>query len=169
MPRNCTDAPFSNGSTPQEAGHCKAHCRNRCVKSDAVKRADLCRGRCTECALPSACRKSLFSPPSLYSELQKVLNTADFNRAGNPSWVSRTHPSLPPRKILRFTEKVRGRCTSVHRPRCITTLYYTKTPQPGTPALSRLRRQNCGAAADGSCPSAAPHTGREPWGSRWTS
>ena len=62
-----------------------------------------------------------------------------------------------------------GDAHSVHRPRCITTLYYTKTPLPGTPALSRLRRQNCGAAADGSCPSAAPHTGREPWGSRWTS
>ena len=146
LPRSPKGTPFSNGSTPQEAGHCKAHCRcrNRCVKSNAVKRADLCRGRCTECASPSACRKSLFSPPSLYSELQKVLNTADFNRAGNPSWVSRAHPSLPPRKILRFTEKVRGRCTFCASP----SLHYdivlhqnaaAGNPRPQSSAPSKLR------------------------------
>ena len=55
----------------------------------------------------SACRKSLFAPLSQFSELYKVLKTIDFNGAGHPSWVSRAHPSLPPRKTHHFIDSLR--------------------------------------------------------------
>ena len=50
--------------------------------------------------------------------------------------------TLPYRRVRSsvLLKKYEGDAHSVHHPRCITTLYYTKTPQPGTPALSRLRR-----------------------------
>ncbi len=54
----------------------------------------------------SACRKSLFAPLSQFSELYKVLKTIDFNGAGHPSWVSRAHPSLPPRKTHHFIDSL---------------------------------------------------------------
>ena len=55
------------------------------------------------CALPpktggATGRKNLFSPLPLFSELVKVLKIFDFNGAGHPSWVSRTHPFFPSRK-----------------------------------------------------------------------
>ena len=43
-------------------------------------------------------RKNLFFPLPLFSELAKVLKIFDFNGAGHPSWVSRTHPFFPSRK-----------------------------------------------------------------------
>ena len=43
-------------------------------------------------------RKNLFFPLPLFSELVKVLKIFDFNGAGHPSWVSRTHPFFPSRK-----------------------------------------------------------------------
>ena len=55
------------------------------------------------CALPpktggATGRKNLFFPLPLFSELVKVLKIFDFNGAGHPSWVSRTHPFFPLRK-----------------------------------------------------------------------
>ena len=55
-------------------------------------------GPCPSAIAASTCRKDLFSPLPLFSELLQVLKILDFNDAGNLSWVSRTHPSLPSRK-----------------------------------------------------------------------
>ena len=50
--------------------------------------------------------KNFFDTLTLFSELYKVLKMLDFNGAGNPSWVSRAHPSFPLRQIHRSIGKI---------------------------------------------------------------
>ena len=52
----------------------------------------------TRC-VPSSVSKKTFLPAHKFSEL-KILKTLNLNGAGNPSWVSRAHPSLPLRKFI---------------------------------------------------------------------
>ena len=85
-------------------------------------------------------RKNLFFPLPLFSELVKVLKIFDFNGAGHPSWVSRTHPFFPSRKsplaTLRLFPLLRFPAHTLH-PQGVCSI--RKAAQPLTAALPYRR------------------------------
>lgn len=54
--------------------------------------------------------ENTFSPGSAgFSKLFEVLKIPDLKSAGNPSWVPRTHPSLPSNRFSGFFDSLRRR------------------------------------------------------------